>query len=138
MEHALSCPCDAFPTIRHDEIRDIFSHLHSEVCSGVGTEPTLQPLIGEELQYKSSNKEDGARLDIIARGFWDYKQQDALFDVRVFNSHAHRQSLASCYRKHEQEKRRDYDERVREVEHGCFTPLVLSTTGGFGPAATIV
>ena len=42
--------------------------------SGVGTEPTLQPLTGEELQYKSLNKEDGAQLNIIARGFWDCKQ----------------------------------------------------------------
>ena len=40
--------------------------------------------------------------------------------------------------KHEQDKRRDYDERVREVEHGCFTPLALFTTGGFGSAASIV
>ena len=53
----------------HNKIKDIFLHLLSEVCSGVGTEPTLQPLTGEELQYKSLNKEDGAQLDIIARVF---------------------------------------------------------------------
>ena len=33
--------------------------------------------------------------------------------------------------KHEQEKRRQYDQRVREVEHATFTP-----TGGMGRAAT--
>ena len=31
---------------------------------------------------------------------------------------------------------RQYDQRVREVEHATFTPLVLSTTGGMGRAAT--
>ena len=29
-----------------------------------------------------------------------------------------------------------HDRRVREIEHGTFTPLVLSTTGGMGKAAT--
>ena len=46
--------------------------------------------------------------------------------------------LVSAYRKHEQEKCRAYEERVREMEHGCFTPLVFLTSGGMGKAATIV
>ena len=46
------------------------------------------------------------------------------FDVRVFNPFApinSRLALASCYRKHEREIRREYDQRVREIEHGTFT-----------------
>ena len=31
-----------------------------------------------------------------------------------------------------------YDERVREVERGTFSPLVFSCSGGIGPAATVV
>ena len=38
----------------------------------------------------------------------------------------------------ELEKKRCYEERIREIEHGSFTPLVLSAAGGIGPAATIV
>ena len=34
------------------------------------------------------------------------------------------------------EKKRSYDQRIREVEHSTFTPLVLSSTGGMGKAAT--
>ena len=34
------------------------------------------------------------------------------------------------YRRHEQAKKRLYEERIREVERGSFTPLVFSTTGG--------
>jgi len=26
-----------------------------------------------------------------------------------------------------------YDQRIREVEHGSFSPLVFSTAGGMGP-----
>ena len=38
----------------------------------------------------------------------------------------------------ELEKKICYEERIREIEHGSFTPLVLSAAGGIGPAATIV
>ena len=32
----------------------------------------------------------------------------------------------------EREKRRQYEQRVGEVEHGHFTPLVFTATGGMG------
>ena len=34
------------------------------------------------------------------------------------------------YKKHENEKKRQYVERVMEIEQGTFTPLVFTTTGG--------
>ena len=37
----------------------------------------------------------------------------------------------------EQEKRRAYDQRVREIEHGSFTPLVFSASSGMGPTARV-
>ncbi len=43
VEHALNCPRGGFPSIRHNEIRDITADLLSEVCHSVGTEPNLQP-----------------------------------------------------------------------------------------------
>jgi len=30
----------------------------------------------------------------------------------------------------------NYDERIRNIEHGTFTPLVFSVAGGMGPIAT--
>ena len=39
----------------------------------------------------------------------------------------------ACYRRHEKKKRREYERRVIEVEHGIFAPLVLSTSGGWDP-----
>ena len=42
-----------------------------------------------------------------------------------------------CYRQNEQEKRHAYDQWVREIEHGSFTPLVFSASGGMGPTARV-
>ena len=141
IEHALNCPRGGFPSIRHNEIRDITADLMSEVCHSVGTEPNLQPVTEEQLTHRTANREDGARLDIVAESFWGRDRQCAFFDVRVFNPFAQsyrNTSLSQCYRRNEMEKKRAYDERVREIEHGSFSPLVFSTSGGMGTTATVV
>ena len=87
------------------------------------------------------NREDGAHLDIVAENFWGGDRQRSFFDVRVFNPLAQtyqNTSLAQCFQRNELEKRRAYDERVREIEHGSFSPLVFSTSGSMGPTATVV
>ena len=104
-------------------------------------EPTLQPLTGERLTHRTSNTEEEACLDVCAQGFWGDRHQPTFFDVRVFNPLAPsncRSSLASTYRQHESLKRRHYEQCIQEIEHGSFTPLVFSATGGMVPAATIV
>ena len=141
VEHALSCSHGGFPTIRHNEIRDITAHLMSDVCHNVGIEPHLQNVTSETMSNRTANIEEEARLDIKAQGFWGNDRQCAFFDIRVFNPHANTYRslpMATCYRRNEQEKRRAYDERVREVEHGCFSPLVLSAFCSMGPTARVV
>ena len=137
VEHALSCPKGGFPSIRHNEIRDLTANLLTEVCNDVCIEPDLQPITGEVLAGASSNAQDGARLDIAANGFWGGRFERTFFDVRVFNPHAPSNRHSNCYRKHELEKKRQYEQRVREVEHASFTPLVLSATGGIANQATV-
>ena len=140
VDHSMTCPCGGFPTLRHNELRNITAQLMTEVCHNVGIEPNLQPLSGERLQQRSANCDDGARLDIVADNFWGDGRR-AFFDVRVFYplAQSYRQiSVEACYRSREQEKRRNYDERVREVERGTFSPLVFSTSGGVAPAASVV
>ena len=141
VEHALSCTHGGFPSIRHNELRDITAELMTEVCHNVGIEPTLQPITDERLVHRTANRQDGARLDVAADSFWGNDRQRAFFDVRVFNPHApsyQNTPLAQCYRKNEQEKKRAYNQRMREIEHGSFSPLVSSTTGGMGTTATVV
>ena len=141
VEHALICTRGGFPSIRHNELRDITAGFLSEVCHNVGTEPLLQPLSGEQLTLRTANREDGARLDIAADNFWGRDRNCAFFDIRVFSPFAqsHRNtSLSQCYKKNEQEKKRAYDQRIIEVEHGSFSSLVFSTSGGMGPTANVV
>ena len=39
-------------------------------------------------------------------------------------------TLSTCFKSHDREKRRVYEQRVREVERASFTPLVFSALGG--------
>ena len=101
--------------------------------------PPLLPLTGENIVPLSANRRDDARADIRATGFWG-RQQCAFFDIRVFhpNARSYRHScISSLYRRHELTKKREYGDRIREVENGSFTPLVFATTGGMGREATL-
>ena len=103
--------------------RSVTAQLLTEVCPNVCVEPTLQPLTGERFPLRSTNAEEGARLDIKAQNFWDKSKQSTFFDVRIFNSHAPANCTSStdaCYRRHEREKRRAYEQRFLEVEHGTL------------------
>ena len=57
----------------------------------------------------------------------------AFFDVTVFNPTAKRyvnQEISKTYEVNEREKKKLYNERILQIEHGSFTPLVMSATGG--------
>eukprot|EP00117_Sycon_ciliatum_P023821 scpid87934/ scgid20159/ len=138
-EHALSCPIGGYPSMRHNDLRDLTASLLKDVAHDVSTEPSLQPITGETLRHRTAISADGARLDVAASGIWGGRFEKTFLDIRVFNPHARsnrQQSLPATYRKHEAEKRRSYEERIREIEHASFVPVVLSASGGFGKAAT--
>ena len=137
VEHALSCPRGAFPIIRHNEIRDLTASVLTEVCHDVRVEPDLQPIMHETMSAATANTSDGARLDIAMNGFWGGWFEKSFVDVRVFNPYAPANrtlTISTCY---ENQKKRVYDQRIREVEHATFTPLVLSATGGLARQATV-
>ena len=97
-------------------------------------EPQLHTVSGEHFDAETANKHEDARSDISARGFW-CSSQKALFDVRVFNPIASRYRntpFSKCCTINENRKKKQYIERVLQVEHGSFTPLVMSLNGGFG------
>ena len=89
------CPKGGFPTIPHNEVRDLTAKLLTEVYHDVEIEPRLF--------NSTANTDDGACLDVKARGFWD-NMQCAFFDIRVFylNACSNRSSsLSTVYKKHE-------------------------------------
>ena len=114
VNHAMVCHMGGFPTIQHNEVRDMTASLLTEVCHNMATEPPLQPLSGESFNAQSTNTDDNARLDIRCRA----------------------PCSGDAYKRHEQTKKREYGQRVRDIERGVFTPLVLSTNGGMGQEAS--
>ena len=110
--------------MRPNDVRDLTAELLNVVCNDVSIEPSLTPLSGERLAYKTANLDNGARPDVAARGFW-VRGQKAFADVRIFNPIAKqysKQDLKSSHRKNEKEKKRTYNERINQIEHASFTP----------------
>ena len=73
-------------------------------------------------------------LDVAARGFWQDGEM-AFFDIRVFNPFARTHlntNIEQAFKSNESQKKKSYNERVVRIEHGSFTPIVLSAMGGFG------
>ena len=117
----MGCKKGGFVTIRHNDLRDLTAKILSEVCYNTEIEPTSVPLIGEDLSNWTANKTNKARLD--ACGFWERGQQ-AFFYLRGLKP-----MLQQCHVINENEKKRGYNERVLQVDHGTFTPLVFSIYG---------
>ena len=137
-DHCLICKRGGFVSMRHNTIRDTTASLLAKVCKDVITEPKLLPLTGEELP-SGSNTSNEARLDVSARGLWSPLDK-AFLDIRVLHPNAasnENKSLAQMYYQHEQEKKRLYNQRVIQVEHATFTPIVMSTTGGMSSECNI-
>ena len=130
VDHAIVFQRGGFIIQRHNELRDLEAEMLRMVCNDVEVEPVLREVAGETLNH-GANKAPDARLDIHARGFWE-RQRSAFFDVRVChpNADSYRDlTPKQIYKKHENEKKRQYAERVMEIEQGMFTPLVFTTTG---------
>ena len=85
----------------------------------------------------TASMEDDSRCDVAARGFW-IRGNKAFLDVRVFNPMAKsysKQALSTTYSSLEKAKKGKYNERILNVEHGTFTPLIMSCFGGMGTEA---
>ena len=86
VELALSCSRGGFPTLQHNEIRNITASPLTKVCSYVVVKPTLQELSRETLSGGSANRENSARVDIY--GFWSPGRERAFTNILVFNPFA--------------------------------------------------
>ena len=65
-----------------------------------------------------------------------------MFDVRIFHPNApsvRTVPVNSLYVRHEKEKSRRYEQRVKDVEGpgATFVPLVFSTAGGMGRSSSV-
>ena len=118
--------------MRHNEIRNTTAEFLKEVAKDVHIEPKLLELTGESFKLKSANTDDEARLDIAARNFWSNGTK-AFCDIKVFNPLAQsyiNQTLPAAHTSNEKAKKRKYNERIIEIEHASFSPLVFTCYGG--------
>ena len=100
-------------------------------CTNVESEPYLTELQGETFELRTANSSSGARLDIKARNYLR-QGQNTYFDIRV--THVSHQTLATAqiFKRQEDEKKRQYNQRIMDVENGSVTPLIIGTNGGMG------
>jgi hypothetical protein len=144
--HSMTCMRGGFRGVMHNEVQEVIYYGCKEAgFTNVVREPGLQKLEGEKFHYASANSEDEARSDIAVVGFWGRKLRRAFFDVTVFSTYArsnqpHRNSptLKPIFEREENRKYREYKERILQVEHADFTPLVFASTGGMGRQAQVV
>ena len=123
MDHSQNCNLGAFRDLRHNEVRDEVAKPLRKISSDVEIEPELQN-VPEDVQrclkqgYRSAIVDDKARSDIRVNGLW-VKERNAFLDIRVFNPNAfsnrNLQSINATYRRHEKEKKRQYNARIQEV-----------------------
>ena len=63
-----------------------------------------------------------------------------MFDVRIFHPNppsVRTVPVNSLYVRNEKEKRRRYEQQVKDVEGATFVPLVFSTAGGMGHSSSV-
>ena len=136
MDHTLICKKGGYVSMRHNALRDLNAELQKEICKDVVVEPKLLPL--ETDTIIDGTDKDGAGPDISSRGIWSTFQR-TFFDVCVLHPNSPSylsSSITALYNIHEKKKMRKYGPRIMTVEKGSFTPLIYTTTGGWGPQAT--
>ena len=135
------CPAPrvhSLPSLNHNEIRDLTAHLLTEVCHQGGW----------NLSYSLSVTQTHFLMLLLTPRMvhnWILSWMD--FAVVALNavlwmfkfsfpaqSNVH--SISAAYRRHKNIKWRVYGQRVREIEHASFTPIVMSATVGLAPEAT--
>ena len=131
--HAMNCKRGGFINARHDNLRDFVAQLLEKVCNDVETEPHLQPVAGQRFK-PSANTSDEARSDCRARGYWR-PGQNSFFDLCITNADADsnkERTVAAVLRSREQAKKTQYNQRIMDIDHGTFTPLILTIKGVMG------
>ena len=113
------------------KMRDLKAEMLRMVCNEMEVQPVLQEVIGETLNH-GANKATNVHLNIHARGFWE-RQRSAFFDVLVChpNADSYRDwTPKQINNKHENEKKRQYAERVMEIEQRSRDNFVPRTFPG--------
>ena len=117
----------------YHKFRQVLQSVTNRYCKA---RQVIQKIENEELNGLTGGY---ARPDIRAGEVWR-QGQNAFFDIRLTNANACSQKdlpVCTILKKHENEKKRTYNSRIMNVEHGAVTALVFSLTGGEGPETSM-
>ena len=136
VDYSQICKLSGFIHMRHDDTTNFLASCMKEIHNNVETEPKLQPLTGKSLRHRTANT---ARANIRVRGFWT-QGRNAFFDTRVstLTREAIGPNPSSRFFRKWRERKKEYRERINEIEHASFTPLVFSACGGMDKEASVV
>ena len=93
-----------------------------EICHDVKIKPELLPLNTDNME--GGNRALKARLDVSGIGVWGSHERTFL-DIRVMHPNCPsyiNQPLEKIYENHEKAKKRDYNERIIQVEKAHLHP----------------
>ena len=138
LTYSLHCPKGGYTHLRNNKIRDTFATLLDEVCHDVEIDPKIQSLESENFHNKTTTTEDDARLNIKANGLWGGRFSRTIFDVKILNPHAKPcpKTISEDYKYHGSVKTLKYQQRILDVGHISFVPLIFACTGGEAPGST--
>ena len=119
--------------MRHEELREFFANLTSEIFYGVEIESIHQSLEGESFVNTSTTTDKDTRLDIKANDLRGSRFSRTLLDVKVFNSQAKtsRRLLDDAYKYRVSLYQQRFYKSIRAASVSLF-----GCTGGAAPAAT--
>jgi len=140
VKHALSCPKGGFPSLQHKKIRDITankltwsaiacasSHTCHQLRKSTSTEqpPTFRmvpALTSPPMDYGVADSGEPT----LTSGYSTLMPSP----ITIPMPHLATESM-------KRKKKRAYKQRIQEIEHSSLTPLVMASTGGLGPAASL-
>ena len=134
LNHALNCHRGGFVNVQHDSLKNFTGALIEKVCHAVEIEPHLEPVPENMIFNRTTNRGDDARADIRARSFWR-PGQNSFFDICVTNTESNsynKRAVLFILRSKENSKKNQYNQRIMNVDHGTFTPLLFSVKGVMG------
>ena len=132
LNHDVNYERGGFVVMRHNNVRDFEVNLLNTIQNDVEFEPALQKIGNERIGGRT---EDEVRPDIRARVVWR-QGKNAFFNIGLTNVNAiskKNRTVETIFKEHGKKKTRAYKSRIMNVEHGAFTLLVFSLTGGEGP-----
>ena len=131
VDHALLCQKGGFIHRRHDEVKELIGHIWQMSYTMMWrSNPILYqtPVKYHITQPTDNKKQDSSPFKTFG------KEGNEHSDVRILNHFAQthlRQKLENSFSNNEKEKKRSYGQRVIDVEHGSFTPLIFSSHWGY-------